>query len=410
MAPRDLEPLPYQNDLVSWLKREDAALWDWHSAVRHDPGEIGSLRLQLLKTTYRLDHGTHAGLYARAAALAARLGLTVPITCYQAQPQVLLNASLQYIPGEVHIVFMGPLLTVLGDGEVDAVIGHELGHYMLWSGYDGRFGIAERVLSAIAADGHAEPAHLQTCRRWRLAAELFADQAALAACADLDTVVATLVRIETGAATVDAPAYLRQAAEVLQTDGVQAEGPTHPECFIRAAALASHAQGEADAQERIARWLNGPLDPRELDVLGQRTCLELTRSLLQHLLEPTWLRSEAVLAHAHCFFPALELDGLDPTCAERLHGQLDGCSPGLRDYVGSLLIDCAAADPDLMEVALARGFLVAEPWGIGDRLAELAHRDLKLKVKEVAKLRQQAQQLVTAAAAAAAASPSRGGP
>jgi len=400
MAPRDLAPLPYQDDLVSWLKQEEAALWTWQSGVRHDPDAIAAVRLQLLKTTYRLDQVTHAGLYERSSRLAARLGLALPITLYQAQPQVLLNAALQYIPGEVHVIFMGPLLITLTESEVDAVIGHELGHYLLWSGYEGRFGVADRLLGALEAEGQAEPAHLQTCRRWRLAAELFADRAALAACGDLATVVATLVRIETGAGGVDAQAYLAQAAEVLQSDGIQAEGPTHPECFIRAAALAACAQELPDAEHRTAAWLNGPLDPHTLDVLGQRTCLELTRTLLQQVLEPAWLRSEAVLAHVHLFFPDLALGGGDAARAARLDGQLRGCAPGLRDYVASLLIDLAAADPDLTEVAVAHGLLLAERWGFAERVAELAHRDLKLKLKDLARLRQQAQQLVTAAAAA----------
>ena len=53
------------------------------------------------------------------------------MTLYQAQNALGTNAALYYIPGEGHVVFSGPLLTLLSADELKSVIGHELAHFHL---------------------------------------------------------------------------------------------------------------------------------------------------------------------------------------------------------------------------------------------------------------------------------------
>ena len=85
----------------------------------------------------------------------ARLQLDIPVTLYQAQNNPELNAALYFIPGEGHIVFSGPVLTLLNAEELKSVIGHELAHYHLWRREGGDFHIADRLIQAVASDPRA---------------------------------------------------------------------------------------------------------------------------------------------------------------------------------------------------------------------------------------------------------------
>ncbi|MFM2089780.1 MAG: hypothetical protein RLZZ127_269 [Planctomycetota bacterium] len=390
-----LQPLPYHRCIVELLRTEVPQSWDWYERARQSATAAEQMRIELLKCTYRLDRSAHGALYDRLAAVAAGLGVTGPITCYQAQGAGTgLNASLWYQPDEVHIVFQGSLLEQLSPVQIDAVAAHELGHHRLWSMDGGAFGTADRLLSAIAQRPDAEPCHHQTRRNWDLATEIYADRCSLLATGDIAAVIAALVRIETGAAAVDAQAYIRQAREVLAAGCDRSQGTTHPECFIRAVALDDHRQHQLDADARIERLLTGPLDPAALDVLGQQTCTAITRDVIATLLAPAWMRTERTLAHARMFFP-----DAPPGPAPAAIPALVEAAPGLRDYVCHVVLDFVAADGELGEAALARGLAVADGWGWADRLAELAGRELKWKAKDLTRIRRELPALQAAAEA-----------
>src|SRR6185436_12532299 len=106
----------------------------------------------LLKHTYRLDPAAYPELFAALTDAKAKLGLDVPATIYQSQFNRELNAGLYFLPGEVHIVFQGDVLQLLDPAELRGVLGHELAHYVLWSGADTRFLLADRIAQAMAND------------------------------------------------------------------------------------------------------------------------------------------------------------------------------------------------------------------------------------------------------------------
>jgi Zn-dependent protease with chaperone function len=127
-----LNPLPYHVELRAYLKSAERELWNWFASAQAKADYTEHLRLDLLKSTYRLEPGGHAELYAGLAEAKAKLELDIPVTLYQAQNSLQLNAALFFIPGEGHIVFSGPMLNLLNAEEVKSVIGHELAHYVLW--------------------------------------------------------------------------------------------------------------------------------------------------------------------------------------------------------------------------------------------------------------------------------------
>ena len=209
-----LEPLPYHVELRDYLKSQERELWNWFASARAQADYTENLRMELLKSTYRLDAEGHPELYQSVLEAKTRLQLDIPVTLYQAQNSTHLNAALYFISGEGHVVFSGPVLTLLNAQELKSVIGHELAHYHLWSRDEGEFHIADRLIQAVASDPRAAGSHEQTARRFQLYTEIFADRGSLCVTGDVHPVVAGLVKVQTGLTHVSAPGYLNLAANV----------------------------------------------------------------------------------------------------------------------------------------------------------------------------------------------------
>ena len=388
-----LEPLAYHLEVVRTLKAHEAELWEWFSAEKLRAAQGEAVRLDLLKSTYRLEPEAHPALHAAAGEVAARLGIAAPLTLYQAQGSGGLNASLAFVPGEVHLVLHGPVTDRLTPLELRAVLGHELLHFVLldcWAEYL----VASQVLSAMANDEAAEPAHVTTARRFGLYTEVYCDRGAHLACGDSAAAVSALVKIETGIAEVSAESYLRQADEIFGKGHPRTEGVTHPETFVRARALRLWAT----SPERVASDLRGVIEGKaslgELDFPGQRAVAALTRRLVTALLRPPWLRTDPLLAHARLFFedfePAAALDA-------GLAAELSEGDEKLLDYWCYVLLDFAVADRDLEDAPLAAALLLADELGHGERFRKLAGKELGLRKKQLEALDAGAAALVAKA-------------
>ena len=68
-----------------YLKTEEPELWDWHSSNRARAEHADHVRLDLLKSTYRIERETQPELYDTAETLARRFGVAAPLTIYQVQ-------------------------------------------------------------------------------------------------------------------------------------------------------------------------------------------------------------------------------------------------------------------------------------------------------------------------------------
>ena len=371
-------PLPYHVQLRDLLRSEERPLWDWYSSDRQAQGYADAVRFELLKTTYRMDPASHAELYAAAARVQAQLGLSLPLAFYQAQEAGGLNAGLCFAPGEVHIVLSGPIFELLSGAELAALIAHELAHYQLWTVDDGSFRIMSEIVDALASQDHPHPSHVTTAARLRRFSEIYADRVALQASGDPLAVIACLVKTTTGVTEVDPHAYLRQAEELLSRDVSAAS-----ESFVRARALQLWNDHGAQAEPEIAKIASGVRSLAELDRLDQVELSALTRTLIDVMLQPEWLRSAAVLAHARRYFPHYEpgLTGLEPA-------QFAEYGADVRDYFALVLLDFAAADSDMLDLALGHALRCADALGLDAALEKAARRELKLAVKDLAALRE----------------------
>lgn len=392
-------PLAYHRRLVEYLQNQEKELWKWFAASGRRVDEAESLRLELLKSTYRLDSEGHPALFQLLNELHSLLGISGAISIYQTQIGEGFNASLSYLPGEAHIVLAGPVLTLLSAEELRALLAHELAHYLLFSGWEGDFLIASDVIRGLANDGAAGPEYVETARLWNLHTELFCDRWALAATGDLGAAVRTLVKAQTGLAEVNAESYLRQAADIFRAGPIKSGQFTHPELYIRARALELwHMQGEA-AEPEIERLIQGPLNLQQLDVLAQRTASELTAAMLDEILRPEWMRTDANLAHARQFFPDFETRTI-PTLD--VGGAIKIADRSVADYACFVLLDFASVDRELGDASIAATMLQAKTWGIDERFTELAHKELGWTKKSWARLVKDADNLVKEAARAAA--------
>ncbi len=391
-----LEPLPYHLELRDYLKAQERELWNWFASAQAKADYTEHLRLELLKSTYRLDADGHPDLYKTLEEARAGLGLNIPVTLYQAQQSPVSNAMLFFVQGEGHIVFYGPVLTLLNADELKSVIGHELAHYHLWERDDGEFHIADRLLQAVAQDPRASASHEQTARRYQLYTEIFADRGSLCVSGDIHPVVASLVKTQTGLSQVSPAGYLKQAEEIFARGNLTTAEVSHPEAFIRARALALWQEKREAAAPDIHQMIEGTAALDELDLIGQMRLTVATRSLLEHLLRPRWFQTPAVLGHAKLYFA-------DFSAA---NGQSGGAPNDLklpdrklREYLCYVLLDFAKVDPDLDDMPLAAALHLSQQLELDAQFEKLAAKELGLKVRDVKRVKEQAAEMLAKAEA-----------
>lgn len=389
-----LEPLPYHVELRDYLKSQERELWNWFASARAQADYTENLRMDLLKSTYRLDADGHPELFQMVEAVKSRLQLDIPVTIYQAQNSPQPNAALYFIPGEGHVVLSGPLLSLLQAEEIKSVLGHELAHYRLWQWEQGELHIADRLIQAVACDPRAAESHEQTARRFQLYTEIFADRGSLCVTGDVNPVIAGLVKIQTGLTHVSAPAYLKQAEEIFSKSSVTTEGLSHPEAFIRARALALWKEQKHEAHPPITKMIEGAESLDSLDLIGQTRMVKSTRRLLEYFLQPKWFQTPAVLGHAKLFF-----DNLQPATTRdaNMLQAFNSSDAKTREYLCYLLLDFVTADPELDEMPLAAALELSRQLEFDAQFEKVAAKELKLKVRDVRKLKEQAADMLAKA-------------
>jgi hypothetical protein len=393
---KTVAPLPYHRRIADHLRTQEMELWGWFASSERRAEDAENLRLELLKSTYRLDADGHPALFQLVKELHSLLGVAGTVSIYQLQIGEGFNASLSFLPGEAHIVLAGPVLTLLSTDELRALLAHELAHYVLLSEWDREFLIASDVIRGLSNDAAAAPEYVETARLWNLYTELFCDRWALSATDDLGAAVRTLVKAQTGLADVNAESYLRQAADIFRAGPIKAGQFTHPELYIRARALEMWRDQRESAEPDIERLIQGPLNLQQLDILAQRSASDLTVAMLCEILKPMWMRTETNFAHARQFFPDIEtrkVPTLDVGNALKL------VDKSVVDYACFLLLDFASVDRELGDTAVAASLLQSRAWEIEDRFAELAQKELSWTKKSWTRLVKDADNLVKDAAA-----------
>jgi Zn-dependent protease with chaperone function len=389
-------PMLYHRAMVEHLQVGEPGLWNWFASTRKRGGEAEAVRLDLLKTNYRLEPALQSRLYELANDLRQGMGLDCQLTLYQAQTGNTLNAALAYLPGEAHLILAGPLTSVLAEVEVRAVLAHELGHFLLLEHSAGEYLIAADLLRALSTDPAAGPAAAESARLYSLWTEIFADRWACRMTQDFRATIAALIKIETGLSEVSAESYLRQADEVFSKSKTSADHFSHPEPYIRARALRLWAEQGEEAHTEISRMIEGDLNLHRLDLLAQKRVANLTRRFFGLLLKPRWFQTEPVLAHARQFFADFVVDPDTPEDTT-LKTDVECADSSLQDYLCYLMLDFVTVDRDLANLALSAAIVLGRRLDIDKRLAELAQNELALGKKAFAKIARDAESILARA-------------
>ncbi len=368
----NLEPLAYHRLVVDYLREEEPEIWAWGSSQRTRDEQVAEVRTYLLRETYRLDASAHPEIHADAAAVLAALEIDAPVSLYQAADGTM-NAALCYLPGEIHLMFHGPVLEKLSREERIALLGHELAHYRLWSIENGAYYAASTIFDHALAYPGAAPSHIETARVFRLHTELYADRGAAVVAGAPGPAISTLVKTMTGLTTIDAAAYLRQAAEA-EKDARASQGETHPEIFLRAQALDKWWRGEPDLEPWIEKRVRGPLSVAALDVERQRKATAITRGFLTRLATDPAADAENAGNLIRRYFPDWTSGEASVDDATLNPERLDG---SFRDYLVSLSLDLAMSDPDGRDALLTAGARLAAVYDGADAFRAALKRDLK---------------------------------
>ena len=115
---------------------------------------------------------------------------------------------------------------------------------------------------------------------------------------------------------------------------------------------------------------------------------------LEQFLQPKWFQTPATLGHAKLFFSDFQpAKARDATALADL--KFDEVK--LREYLCYVLLDFVTTDPELDQMPLAAALEFSRQLDLDAQFEKLAAKELKLNVRDVRKIKEQAVELLAKA-------------
>jgi len=398
-----LGALPYHKAVSNHLRTGESALWAWFESDQMSTRYSEKVKLELLKSTYRLTRADQPDLYASADIAIERLDVELPVTIYQRQGGAdAANAALIFLPDEAAVMLMGNISELLNEAEMLALLGHEIAHHRLYTMDGGQYFTAARLLGWCVDQPGCEASFAETDRLFQLHTEIFADMGALHVTGDRDAVIASLIKVTTGLKSVTPSSYLEQAEEILEKYKQGSDGLSHPELFIRAKALDLLAT-DPPRIGQTELLVRGAIDAKRLDILGQQALSAVSRKLVDRLLAAPFMRNDYTLNLAERYFPGYGEGDAEPidgdsseskSAAASLKAEVNATAKSCHDYFAYLLLDFATVDPESGDAHLAWSLDLAGQIGLFPVYEPIARKELKRKKDELTKLKRGASQII----------------
>ena len=383
-----LQALPYHQKVKDYFKAQGKT-WDYFSTAQTKEGQLEQFKNELLKNSYKFDPAADAFIYDKINIAKEKLGLAdLPVTVYQVQYTDELNASIVYLHKEAHIVFSGPIVKLLDEEELLAVLAHELTHVKLFSMLDGDLEVTDRIITSIANNYNSEPAYYETARLFRLYTEIFCDRGAFMVLEKPGPIISSLVKISTGLDRVRPESYMKQADEIFANDqGLRTSGVSHPENFVRAKALQLWSSDKETAEAPVIKIIEGSSDIDQLDIFMQQDLAKTTMQFLQLFIKPKWFQSQMVLSQARQYFTTFETSE-KILLADEFAEKIKNAHASVKDYLGYVLLDFALVDPSLEEIPQGWAFQFAEDVFLKETFDAIIKKEMKLSDKKLSQLKQ----------------------
>jgi hypothetical protein len=374
-----LKPFPFHHKLRDHFKSQDK-IWSWFLKQKTNQMEIESFKTDLLKNAYRLDLESNVEIYKILEIAKEKLGVLMPITLYQAQNIDLNNGSIVMFENEAHLIFSGAITKLLNDNELLALFGHELSHIHLYSRENKDFEVTSNIINAIANEPSAELYYHETARLFQLFTELYCDFGGLKATGNIQDMITTLVKINTGLENVSAESYLKQADEIIKRIESGSSGVSHPEIYIRAKALQLLHENYDENISKVETLVFGRMDLHRLHIFSKKEVYEITKSLVDLIIKPKWMQSEYAKVLYKQYFKN-DPPKLDWVITETFKAYFSDIHENTKNYFAYVMYDFAMYDHDLTEPALGRILDLAEQLGLEESLEAIIKKEQKLSEK-----------------------------
>ncbi len=367
------QPQPWLPEMAGHVENALPGLWQRWSDPQWQARFEDEVRLELLRSTTLLDRQSAEGgaLYPAADEIARRLSIELPLTIWQGSSDADTSFAIASMTSSVNLIAGHEVQARFGKESMAALLGHEMGHFILWRTNEGRLLTALRVLECACGVPEPLPVFVESLRRFRIFAEVFCDRVAAFVAGANPTVALLRQMLSTARETSNGNARNAQT------------GPL--ELRIEAIDIWSKSPQSADAA--VARRICGPIDPGNPDLSGQHTACKITRELIDQILEPSFMQTPVAVGHARKYFADYIAPGVVSSDVAGESVAASSFDEGLVDkYLVWLLLDFLPVRSETREQALAHLVTVASRHGFQNAFCQAARRELPLSKKELAVL------------------------